>query len=98
MRGGESVRRTKRRVDHVAQTVRYGLPLPAPGGRLIATTEPANSLTIFNAAAGAYGLQAGAVWFVLGFVLIIVYQVYAHRAFWGKVPITEQSADGMTYK
>ncbi len=65
---------------------------------LIATTEPANSLTIFNAATGAYGLQAGAVWFVMGFVLIIAYQVYAHRVFWGKVPTTEQSADGMTHK
>jgi len=65
---------------------------------LIATTEPANSLTIFNAATDAYGLQVGATWFVIGLVLIIVYQVYAHRAFWGKVPITEQPADGMTYK
>jgi cytochrome d ubiquinol oxidase subunit II len=54
---------------------------------LIATTDPANSLTIFNATAGAYGLQVGVVWFVIGLVLIIGYQVYAHRAFWGKVPI-----------
>jgi cytochrome bd ubiquinol oxidase subunit II len=54
---------------------------------LIATKDPANSLTIFNAAAGAYGLQVGVVWFVIGLVLIIAYQVYAHRAFWGKVPI-----------
>lgn len=54
---------------------------------LIATTEPANSLTIFNATAGAYGLQVGVVWFVIGLVLIIAYQVFAHRAFWGKVPI-----------
>ena len=54
---------------------------------LVATTDPANSLTIFNAAAGAYGLQVGVVWFVIGLVLIIAYQVYAHRAFWGKVPI-----------
>jgi len=38
------------------------------------------------------------VWFVMGFVLIIAYQVYAHRVFWGKVPTTEQSADGMTHK
>ena len=65
---------------------------------LIATTEPANSLTIFNAATGAYGLQVGAAWFVMGFVLIIAYQVYDHRVFWGKVPTTEQSADGMTHK
>jgi cytochrome bd ubiquinol oxidase subunit II len=60
---------------------------------LIATTDPTNSLTIFNAATGAYGLQAGAVWFVIGFVLIIAYQVYAHNTFWGKVPIMEQGAD-----
>jgi cytochrome bd ubiquinol oxidase subunit II len=61
--------------------------LPAPGGRLIATTEPANSLTIFNATAGAYGLQGGLVWFLIGFVLVIAYQVYAYRVFRGKVSI-----------
>ncbi len=52
---------------------------------LIATTDPANSLTITNAAAGAYGLQVGLWWFLLGFSLVIIYQVYAHRVFWGKV-------------
>jgi len=52
---------------------------------LISTTDPANSLTITNAAAGAYGLQVGLWWFLAGFGLVIVYQVYAHRAFWGKV-------------
>lgn len=52
---------------------------------LIATTDPANSLTIFNAAAGAYGLEIGLVWFLLGFSLVLVYQVCLHRAFWGKV-------------
>ena len=61
---------------------------------LIATTDPANSLTIFNATASAYGLQVGVVWFVIGFVLLIVYQVYAHYTFWGKVSITEQRTDG----
>jgi cytochrome d ubiquinol oxidase subunit II len=61
---------------------------------LIATTDPANSLTIFNASAGSYGLQVGVVWFAIGFVLIIVYRVYAHYVFWGKVPITEQRTDG----
>lgn len=52
---------------------------------LIATTDPANSLTITNAAAGTYGLQVGLWWFLLGFILVIIYQVYAHRVFWGKV-------------
>jgi cytochrome d ubiquinol oxidase subunit II len=54
---------------------------------LIATTNPAYSLTIFNAAAGAYGLQVGLVWFLMGILLVIGYQVYVHRAFWGKVRI-----------
>ncbi len=52
---------------------------------LIATTGPANSLTITNATAGSYGMQVGLWWFLAGFGLIIAYQVYAHRAFWGKV-------------
>lgn len=52
---------------------------------LIATTDPANSLTISNATAGAYGLQVGLWWFLVGITLVIVYQVYAHCAFPGKV-------------
>ena len=52
---------------------------------LIATTGPANSLTITNATAGAYGMQVGLWWFLVGFSLVIVYQVYAHRVFLGKV-------------
>ena len=54
---------------------------------LIATTEPAYSLTVYNASAGEYGLRVGLVWFLIGFVLVIAYQIYAHRCFWGKVPI-----------
>ena len=52
---------------------------------LIATTDPAFSLTAFNAATNSYGLTAGLAWFTVGFALIIAYQVYAHHAFWGKV-------------
>lgn len=54
---------------------------------LIATNDPANSLTITNATAGAYGMQVGLWWFLIGFGLIIAYQVCAHRAFWGKVQL-----------
>ena len=54
---------------------------------LIATTHPANSLTIFNASAGAYGLRVGLVWFLIGFSLVIVYTIYLHRSFWGKVQL-----------
>lgn len=54
---------------------------------LIATTDPANSLTVTNATAGTYGLQVGLWWFLIGFSLVITYQVYAHRAFLGKVQV-----------
>lgn len=52
---------------------------------LIATNDPANSLTVTNAIAGAYGMQAGLWWFLVGFLLLLVYQYYAHRLFWGRV-------------
>ncbi len=52
---------------------------------LIATTDPAYSLTISNAATDTYGLQAGFWWFVVGAVLIIMYQIAVYRAFQGKV-------------
>ncbi len=54
---------------------------------LVSTTDPALSLTIFNAATNAYGLAAGLTWFAIGFALILVYQIYAHHAFWGKVRV-----------
>ncbi len=52
---------------------------------LASTTDPALSLTVFNAATDSYGLSAGLPWFVVGFALVLAYQIYAHRAFWGKV-------------
>jgi cytochrome d ubiquinol oxidase subunit II len=52
---------------------------------LIATTDPSHSLTVANATAGAYGMRVGLWWFLLGFSLVIAYQVYAHRLFWGTV-------------
>ena len=54
---------------------------------LIATNDPANSLTVTNATAGSYGMQVGLWWFPIGFGLIVAYQVIAHRAFWGKVQL-----------
>jgi cytochrome d ubiquinol oxidase subunit II len=52
---------------------------------LVSSTDPALSLTAFNAATNSYGLAAGLTWFAVGFALVLAYQVYAHRAFWGKV-------------
>ena len=54
---------------------------------LIATNDPANSLTVTNATAGSYGMQVGLWWFLIGLGLIIAYQIVAHRAFWGKVQL-----------
>lgn len=52
---------------------------------LVSTTDPTLSLTAFNAATDSYGLAAGLTWFVVGFALVLAYQMYVHRAFWGKV-------------
>jgi cytochrome d ubiquinol oxidase subunit II len=53
---------------------------------LVSTVDPAFSLTAFNAGTDAYGMAVGLWWFLIAFVLLVVYQMYAHRAFWGKVP------------
>lgn len=52
---------------------------------LIDTTDPAHSLTITNASAGSYGLQAAFWWFAIGLAIIIAYQVWIHSLFWGPV-------------
>nr|MBA3754403.1 cytochrome d ubiquinol oxidase subunit II [Nitrospira sp.] len=58
---------------------------------LIATTDPANSLTVTNASAGSYGLRAAFWWFTIGLGIVIVYQVCIHRLFWG--PVKSGSSD-----
>ncbi len=52
---------------------------------LIATSDPAKSLTITNASAGSYGLQAALWWFTIGVAVAIIYQIFIHRLFWGPV-------------
>ena len=52
---------------------------------LIATTDPAKSLTITNASAGVYGLQAAMWWFTIGLAVVMFYQIFIHRLFWGPV-------------
>lgn len=56
---------------------------------LMSTTDPAFSLTAFNAATDAYGLAVGLTWFLVGFALVLAYQIYLHRAFRGKVRLDE---------
>lgn len=52
---------------------------------LIATDDPADNLTIFNTHSGAYGLEAGVLWFTIALALMAAYQIYVHLAFRGKV-------------
>ena len=52
---------------------------------LPATTNPAYSLTVYNAKAGDYGLRVGLVWWIIGIILATGYFVFSYRNFAGKV-------------
>jgi cytochrome bd ubiquinol oxidase subunit II len=52
---------------------------------LPASIDPSYSLTIYNSAAGHYGLTVGITWWCIGFVLAIGYFVFIFRMFRGKV-------------
>jgi cytochrome bd ubiquinol oxidase subunit II len=52
---------------------------------LPSSTDPSLSLTVYNAAAGEYGLKVGLVWWSIGMVLAMTYFVIVYRMFRGKV-------------
>lgn len=52
---------------------------------LMATEDPAYSLTIYNSAASSYGLRVGLVWFSIGISLVIAYTIWVYMSFRGKV-------------
>ena len=54
---------------------------------LPASSDPSNSLTIYNAAAGHHGLIVGLVWWALGMILSVGYFVFIYRMFCGKVQL-----------
>ena len=56
---------------------------------LPASTEPALSLTIHNAAAGSYGLHIGLVWWIPGMLLAATYAIFTYRRFSGKLGLVE---------
>jgi cytochrome d ubiquinol oxidase subunit II len=56
----------------------YPLLLPA-------STDPALSVTIHNAAAGSYGLSIGLAWWLPGMLLACGYAIFTYRRFSGKV-------------
>lgn len=52
---------------------------------LPASTDPALSLTIYNASAGHHGLRVGIIWWILGMTLALGYFFFVYRMFRGKV-------------
>jgi cytochrome d ubiquinol oxidase subunit II len=54
---------------------------------LPASTNPAYNLTIYNTAAGEYGLRVGLVWWIIGIVLAGVYFTYLFYSVRGKVKL-----------
>jgi cytochrome bd ubiquinol oxidase subunit II len=53
---------------------------------LPSSTDAARNITIYNAAAGAYALRVGLLWWGFGMCLAIGYFVIIYRMFRGKVP------------
>lgn len=54
---------------------------------LPASTDPAYSLTIYNARTGPYSLSVGLIWWVIGIGLATVYFTFLYRSFRGKVTL-----------
>jgi cytochrome d ubiquinol oxidase subunit II len=59
---------------------------------LPASTNPAYSLTIYNAKTGPYSLSVGLVWWGLGVALAIAYFTFLYRSFRGKVTLNEEGS------
>lgn len=59
---------------------------------LPASTDPAYSLTVFNASARPYALGVGLHWWIFGILLALAYGTYLHITFKGKVsaPVAEE--------
>lgn len=51
--------------------------------------DPAFSLTIHNAKAGAYGLSAGLIWWPIGILIALGYFAFLFRTFKGKVAVDD---------
>ena len=58
--------------------------------KVLPAVDPANSLTIQNAAASDYGQAVGLVWWSIGMVFAAVYFVVIYRLFRGKVRMEDE--------
>jgi cytochrome d ubiquinol oxidase subunit II len=61
---------------------------------LPSNTDPKLSLTIHNAAAGAYGLRVGLAWWIPGMILVVGYFFFLYRRFAGKVSVERDGYQG----
>ena len=52
---------------------------------LVSTTDPAQNITVYNAASGPYALSVGLVFWGIGMALAVGYFVFTYRMFRGKV-------------
>ncbi|MBV9214658.1 MAG: cytochrome d ubiquinol oxidase subunit II [Acidobacteria bacterium] len=61
---------------------------------VLPANDPANSLTIENASAGAYGLSVGLIWWPIAVLMALGYFFYLFRTFSGKVAQTTERDPG----
>lgn len=54
---------------------------------LISSLDPANSITVYNAAAQQYGLWIGFAWWIVGMILACLYFLFVFTSFKGKVSL-----------
>lgn len=59
---------------------------------LPSNSDPSLGLTVYNAAAGHYGLQVGLIWWIPGMLLAMGYFLFLYRRFAGKVVADGDSA------
>jgi cytochrome d ubiquinol oxidase subunit II len=58
--------------------------------KVLPAVDPANSLTIQNAASSDYGQAVGLVWWSIGMIFATVYFVVIYRLFRGKVRLEDE--------
>ncbi|HUI75580.1 MAG TPA: cytochrome d ubiquinol oxidase subunit II [Candidatus Acidoferrum sp.] len=58
---------------------------------VLSARNPAFSLTVGGAQAGAYGLKVGLIWWTMGMILAAGYFTYVYRSFAGKVSVDKDS-------
>jgi cytochrome d ubiquinol oxidase subunit II len=54
---------------------------------LTASTDASYSITVHNAAASAYGLQVGLIWWTIGMAMAITYFIFIYKMFRGKTSL-----------